>query len=359
MRILNSRITINGRVLPFVQYVEVTDSRNTHTNTAKIQIQNRINERNQRITDLIAKGSVVIIELGYDGNYNEVFRGYVSQVIPEKTAVIQCEDEAYNVKRKSIGEDIIVEKTTLNGLFERFFEVSGDPFSAPISQGDGVFLLRGTIAGFELDIYIKNNNIGDWKVSKTATLIDVLAELKKKFRIYSYFRGKNLYVGSQADTRTKQTIRAHFQRNVPIGESSFNFKEAEADRTVVKATSILRNGTILTVFAFYDGTPATVTFSNTKPVSGNISEFNIGGQSEITEAQLRELAQIKLESISFTGCDGSIVTYGEPFATHGDICQVIDLDVPEKDNNFAIVEVVKRFGASIGYRQDLKLGIRL
>jgi hypothetical protein len=328
---LNQKITINGLELPFVQTVAIKDSRNDFTNTAEINIQNRINEQGNKISDLILKGSEVVIQLGYFPKLFEEFRGYVSQVIPDKTAVILCENESYNYKRQSIGKDIVQKKTTLKKLINAIY-------TGPAEIADA--------------------NIGDWKISKTSTLIDVLSELQNKFKLYCYFRGKTLIVGAQADTTVKNTIPAHFQKNVPIGESSFNFKQAEADKIVVKATNIKRDGSINEIYAYYDGSPLAIVFSKVAPTSGSVNEFNIGGQSALTDADLKELAKIRLEALSFTGCDGSITIYGYPSAKQGDICEVTDLDISEKNGNYAIVEVIKRFGVGIGYRQDLGLGIQ-
>lgn len=332
MRRINQRITINNQVLPFTGRVEIVTSRNNFTDTAVIEMPNRIPGRGERISQLIEKGSPVTIELGYFPSLNVEFQGYVAQVIPEKTVIIQCEDEAYNVKRQSVGRDIVLKKTTIQQLIESVY--TGNTL-------------------------INDGNIGDWKVSKTSTVIDVLKELQSKFKIYSYFRGSTLVVGAQADTRVEQNIPCRFQENVPIGESDFNFKQAEADRIVVKATNITRTGVINEVYAFYDGTPAQIVFSQVRPTSGTINEFNIGGQSDLTIEDLQELARIRLEALSFTGVDGSITIYGSPSVQHGDIAVVEDLDVPEKDGNYAIVEVRKRFGVGIGYRQDLGLGISL
>ena len=360
MLVLNQEITINGRELNFVHSVHIKSSRNTFTDTAEITIQNRISERNQnKISDVIKKGSEVTIKLGYSPDLIEEFTGYVSQVIPDKTAVIRCENEAYNLKRISVGKDIILKATDLTKLFTAIFKITGGSVTTPISLGDDVEMIQGFIGDRTIRAYIKNSNIGDWKISKSATLIDVLAELQSKFKLYSYFRGQDLIVNALADQREKSTITANFQGNVPIGESSFNFKQADADRIIVKATSISRSGEINTIYAYYSGTPQEVTFQKEQPTSGNVNEFNIGGQSDLTTSDLKTLAQRKLEALSFDGCDGSITIYGSPSAQHGDICKVVDSDVPEKEGDYSIVEVEKRFGVGIGYRQDLKLGISL
>lgn len=332
---LRQKITINGKTLPFVETVEIVDSRNKFTNTCTLAIPNKIPGQNNKISNVIAKGSPVKIELGYFPYMFNEFEGYVSEVIPEKTAIIRCENEAYNIKRQSIGKDIIQKNTTLKKLINAIY------------AGESV---------------ISETNIGDFQVGATNTLIDVLAELQDQYKIYSYFRGSTLIVGADADPREKQTIRADFQRNVPEGESSFNFKEADADRIVVKVTSINREGAINEIYAYYEGSPAKIVYSEIEPATGAVNEFNITGQSDFDNEYLKELAKIRLEALSFTGVDGSITTYpplDKPCATHGDICEVIDRDIPEKQGDYAIVEVTKRFGVGIGYRQILGLGISL
>jgi len=327
---LFQRVTINGRVLPFVQNITIKTTRNDFTDTAVILLPNKIPQLNLKISDVVKKGSAVKIELGYHPDLFTEFEGYVSQVIPDKTVQIMCENEAYIHKRKSVGRDIIQKKTTLKKLI------------GAVYTGAAV---------------IDDINIGDWKVSKTSTLIDVLAELQSKFKIYSYFRGNTLISGITVDPRDKREITCDFQKNIPIGESSFNFKEAEADRIVVKATNITRSGVINEVYAYYDGSPLAIVFSRVAPTSGAINEFNIGGQSDLNISDLETLAKTRLEALSFTGVDGNITTYGYPSVTHGDIANVIDAKVPEKNGKYAIVEVIKRFGVGVGFRQDLGLGI--
>lgn len=356
---LNQRITINDKVLPFVQDVEIIDTRNNFTNTAIIRLPNKLPGVNKKISEVVEKGSAVKIELGYFPNLFTEFLGYVSQVIPEKTVAIMCENESYHLKRQSVGQDVILKSITLVDLMTELIKITyGKTTVIFTPEGNGVFKYFSD----EISVYTTDSAIGDWKISKTSTIIDVLAELQNKFKIYSYFRFDFLIVGANADPTTKKTITAHFQKNIPSGESSFNFKDASADKIVVKATNIQRDGTINEIFAYYDGSPAVVTFSGVAPTSGAVNEFNIGGQTSFSIADLKVLAQSRLEALSFTGVDGSVTTY-PPLtslcATHGDICNITDLQIPEKNGTYSIVEVKKRFGQGIGYRQDLGLGITL
>ncbi len=324
---LHQRITIGGKVLPYVGEVVINSSRNNFTDTAQITLPNRIAQRGGKISDMIPQGAPITIELGYYPTLNVEFVGYVSQVMPDRVCTIMCEDEAYNAKRKSVGKDIIQKATTIKALV-------GACYSGAFECIDA--------------------NIGDWKVSKSATILDVLSDMQSKFKVFSYFRGSTLIVGVQADTHSAQGITCDFQRNVPLGESSFSFAEAEADRIIVKASAISREGVITEVYAYYVN--QSIEYSSVAPTVGTINEFNINGQSDVVEADLKELARIRLEALSYTGAEGSITIFGSPMATHGDYALVKDSRVPEKDGKYSIVEVETTFGSG-GFRQTLNLGI--
>lgn len=328
---LIQEIEIGENKLPFIATCEIYSSRNNFTDTARITIPNKIPSKGEKISDIIKKGDAVTIKLGYfQYNLFTEFTGYVSQVIPEKTATIICENEAYKAKRTSIGKDLILKNTDLETLLKNIW------------TGDYI---------------VNNSNIGDISVSKNSTVIDVLSFIQSKYKIFSYFRGKTLIVGPKADTHISNYIPCNFQDNVPTGESSFNFKDADADKVVVKVTNINRQGTINTIYAYYDND--TIVYSKTAPGIGAVNEFNIGGQTDFSEIDLKSLATIRLEALSYTGCDGTITIYGYPPASHGDIAVVSDTEIPEKNGNYAVMEVTKRFGYGIGFRQDLALGLFL
>ncbi|MFR9622496.1 MAG: hypothetical protein SNG97_07030 [Rikenellaceae bacterium] len=324
---LHQRITIGGKVLPFVGDVVLNSSRNNFTATAQITLPNRIAERGKRISDVIEQGSAITIELGYFPNLNVEFEGYISQVMPDRVCTIMCEDEAYIAKRKSIGKDIIQKATTIKALIAACYNGEFECIDA---------------------------NIGDWKVSKSATVLDVLSDMQNKFKVFSYFRGKTLIVGVQADTHISQGITCDFQRNVPLGESSFSFADVAADRVIVKASAINREGVISEVYAYYVNQD--IEYSSVAPEVGKINEFNINGQSDITTDDLRALARIRLEALSYMGAEGSIAIFGSPIAAHGDYAVISDSRVPEKNGRYSIVEVEKSFGAN-GFRQVLNLGV--
>lgn len=325
-------ITIDGKTIPLVTNCTIKTSRNSFTDTAEILVPNRLSDRNKKISDLIVKGSPVTIKLGYAPDLTTEFEGFVSNVIPDRLCLIKCEDQSYNLKRQSIGKDIILKSTTLKELISTIY--------------------RGETLVFDA-------NIGDWSITKTSTVVDVLAELQDKYKVYSYFRSGVLIVGAQADETENKEVLCHFQKNLPLNASGYSLREAQDERIIINAKSINRKGEINEVFTYYDGNPQSIKHDKIKPTSGVINDFFIGGQSDITFDQLKKLAELRLEAVTFTGAEGSIVMFGVPSVQHGDIANVIDLEVSEKSNKFSIVTVTKTFGRGIGYRQSLGLGISI
>jgi len=325
-------ILIDGKKVPLVTNVTIKSSRNSFTDTAEIYIPNRLSQRNKKISELIVKGSPVVIKLGYDPDLVVEFEGFVSNVIPDKLCVVKCEDQSYNLKRQSVGKDIIQKATTIKKVLDAVYTGKMEVFDA---------------------------YIGDWSITKTSTVIDVLAELQDKFKVYSYFRSGVLVVGAQADKTENKTVTCHFQKNLPLNASGYSLRDPKQERIVVNAKSINRKGEINEIFTYYDGNPEKVVHDEVAPTSGVVNEFHIGGQSDFTIARLKTLAEIRLKALTFTGAEGSIVMFGVPSVKHGDIAKVIDLDVSEKDNKFSIVGVTKTFGKGVGYRQSIDLGISI
>lgn len=333
---LYQEITAGSFVFPFCTNVEIQSTRNNFTDTAIISLPNRIPGSRERISDVLAQGTPITIKLGYYPDLFTEFTGYISQIVPNRTAVIKCENESYVWKRRSQENDIIQKNTTVRKVISALYNG-------------------------ELDI--QDGNIGDWKISKNSTLIDVLNELYKKFRMYSYFRGTKLVVGATAESRAKASINAvtdGINGNVPIGETSIEFQSATAEQLVVKGVSVNRAGKVTEVYAFFESpTSNEVVFSTTKPATGNIQQFNINGQVPLTESDLQELCRTRLLAVSRTGINGTVTIYGNQFAQHGDNCVLSSSETPEINGTYSIDSVTVGFGVGVGYRKTLGLGIKI
>lgn len=330
----NGFILVGDLEIPYFQELEINTSRNNITDTAKFSFPNRINATGGKITDQIQIGQPVRILLGYYPNLQLEFEGYVSAIIPDRTATIECEDEAYIYKRQSIKQGFILKDTTTTELISRIYTGSATVFDA---------------------------KIGDWKVGQGATIVDVLDELKKKFSLFSYWRNQRLVVGGALGEQDggEVGVTVDFQGNVPEGESNLDIKNAVSSGNAVKGQVLKRDGTFILVYAYYDQ-ESNIVFGSEAPDGSVVSEINVGEAEKITEADVQSLCARKLAAISNSGINGSVVIYGEPSATHGGDAILRDRTRSDDiDGTYRIVGVIKKFTQTGGYRQELKLGAKL
>ena len=329
-----TNISINNEQLRSIASNVVIESRrNEFTDTARIVMPNNITGKGEKVSDLFKLGDPVIIDMGYYPNSSTRFTGYISEIVPDRTATIICEDEAYVYKRKTIEKAVLLKNTTTTALFNQIFEGEKIVFDA---------------------------KIGDWKIGKDASLFDVLNKLLKDFSIFSYFRDSVLIVGGGLNDElgNEVIITADFQGNVPQSESSIDFTNATSEQTIVKGSSQKRDGTKIIVYGYY-GSGNTIITSTTKPNGAINGEIKLGENDEIDEATLTEAVIRKLEAISFTGVNGSLTIYGEPQVLHGDIVNIIDRTRPEINGQYKCVGVITSFGVDTGFRQELELGIKV
>ena len=330
---VSSLIFNKASLLGLASSILIESRRNEFTDRATLQIVNQIPGLGLKISDTFKQGDPIAIEMGYYPNKETIFEGYISEIIPDQTATIICEDEAYLYKRTTIDKSILLRNTTTTELFNQIFTGEKRIFDA---------------------------GIGDIKILKDASLFDILNLMRDKFSLYSYFRNGVLIVGGGLNENlgTEKLITADFQGNVPVGESSINFKEATADQTIVKGVSQQRSGEKIIVYATY-GKGNEIVVSDTKPSGSITGNIDLGENDQIDKATLEDAVRRKLQSISFTGVNGNVVIYGEPRVQHGDNIKLIDNTRPEINDNYKCVGVITSLDVDGGYRQSLELGIKV
>lgn len=330
-----TRITIGDKkIINYVQSVEVESRRNEFTDKATIVLSNNIAELGGKVSEVFKLGDKVTIEMGYFPNIDTRFNGYISEIIPDRTCTIVCEDESYIYKRDSIGQNISQNNTTTTELFEEIYKALKLVFKA---------------------------KIGDWRVSKNASVVDILNKMRQQLSIYSYWRNDKLIVGGGLNEEDiePRVIIADFQGNVPEGESSINLKEATSEQVIVKGESKKRDGSKIIVYGTYSKGNEIV-LSDTLPVKGRVtSNINLGENDSIDKETLQDAVTRKLQAISYTGVNGNVTIYGEPAVRHGDNVRLKDATRPEIDGLFKCVGVVTSFSVDNGFRQNLELGIKL
>lgn len=308
---------------------EINTSRQSYTDTAVLEFPNNLRDRDSA-ADNINIGDKVIIYLGYYPVLVKEFIGFISFIDPGSPLKIELEDRAFQLKRISLPATTFT-KTSIVEVIEKFY------------TGKTV---------------IVDAELGDLRISESATLVKVLDLFKSKYGILSYFKDDVLYINSSLiEDNSERTYLIHEQRNVPAGSTALNFQKNDDLTIISHGISERRDGTKLELYATYkDNVINTdVVVSELKPV-GTLNTLKV---PNLSKEALTALIIRRLPLLFYTGVTGSITTFGYPSISHGDTVKYTDDRIPARGGYYRTNEVVKTFGPGIGYRQKITLGLKV
>lgn len=317
-------------IFPFCHSFEIKSSRNTYSDTATIVLPQKMSNKTQKISDLINVGDRITVEAGYK-NMTTIFDGYVKSIDPNSPMKLECEDEAFIYKIQSLPENTNKQykNITFNGLLSEIYK----------GQYKSTDDLIGTIT-------IDNN----------AGLLDVLDYLKNTFYVDVYWQKNTLYVGYELFKEPEKTIILDIQGNVPIGTDNVIKLKQNDLLTVAYGLSPQKDGSKIELYAYYkDVQNNEIVYTTKKPI-GNINKLEVPEQSE---ADLKKLLKRWLPKLYYSGLSGDITTFGAPDVNHGDEAKIIDRRIPDRNGIYEIIEVVKTFSVTDGYKQKITLGLKL
>jgi len=329
---MNAKITFsktkshNKIVLKKVTSVHIESSWKRLTDTAIITIpRNVIFIDDQKIklsikdvNRFFKKGDPVCIELGYNGQFYKEFEGYVTEVSADIPIVIKCEDEMYQLKKKSI--NISLEKATLKGLLTKI------------------------LPGYDMDI-LEGTEIGD-VIFPNKTVPEALEYLRDELGLYSYFKGKQLVSGKiyqddakyYKDNPNLKPIKLHLEKNVV--NNDLNYRNKEDVLIKIIAISMQTYGDKLQVEV---GDKYGLEKKLQYPM-------NITVKAELTKAAERDLKKFKID-----GFTGSITAYGIPVINHGNKVDLVSDLYPDRNGLYYVEEKVIDFDEN-GFRRKVQLG---
>lgn len=318
MLILTSEITITGsKTWKFeaVGNVSIIEDTNTLTDTCTVTIPKKVHwQGSDNDNNLpIKRGDKIDVKLGYGGNLETRFTGYIRNIDNRFPVTITCEDSMFllkTVKAKPKGYRSAMLKDVITDLLE------------------------GTGINFEL---IDNVRLGQYRIDR-ATVAQELSDLKDHYMLKSYFRTINdksiLYIGLQYPFNDRKT--EIFKTGVNIIKEDFEFRLKEDIKVKVEATSVNFNNKR--------------TYLEVGDNDGEVVKISI---PDLTESELREFANRAFERIKKDGLKGSFLTFGQPSVTKCDIAEVHSLD--GRIGSYLIAKNEIDFGMN-GYRQNITLG---
>jgi len=322
MFVLTSKISIGGISFNRVNEVVIVKDSKKLEDTATIKIPTTA--RLERIGDYISEvetaktfsvGDEIIIQLGYDDNNREEFRGFVKQINPNTPLEIECEDETFILKRKNLKASW--RSITLKKLLEF------------IVKDTGITLIDNLPTMTFTHFYLKN-----------VSAAKALQKLKDEYGLTIYFQSwKKLFVGI-ANENDGTIVKYEFGFN--IIDSKLKWID-EADVALqIKAVNIKPNNTRIEAKVGDESGEKRTLFFYDLP----------------DKATLKERAKEEIQKYRYSGYRGYIDTFLLPDASVGNVAQVKDLNFSERDGEYLIKKVTTKYGEG-GGRRKVELGIKL
>jgi len=307
--LFNARITLGNIIFNSLIDCEIQTSWAEIADRAIVKIPYAESQLNKYSEGRIKSGDPITIELGYDGEFIKEFEGYVVRVNPNTPITIECEDETYKLKRRSVNKSW--SKVTLKELV--------------------VELVPDAVVDRLPDIELTNF------LAEKTTVAKVLQHLTEEYKVVFFFQDKVLFGGLPYLFNRGPTYAFNFKEN--IFDEDLTFENEEDGLLKVRAVSFLQNNTKIEVeVGDPDGEEQTINF------------YNIESESE-----LKKLAEEELKKDKYKGYRGSIVILGKPSLKHGQSVRLLDSSKASKGGTYFIESIEKSVYATGGYKQTLEL----
>ncbi len=342
---LTSRITIGQYTFNSCVGIEINSSWEDMTDTCTITIPRKVKWIDKDLAagsaPALAIGDPVKIELGYDFNYSTYFQGYVTAIGAKTPVTIECQDAFWYLKRVNSGKSFQLGTAPIN--------IGNKGFS--LGKGTTIKQLLATIEDIYLssDIYKKEGakinfipygkeiQIGSIRADNVS-LAFVFSSIKKT-GIVTFMRGHNLYCGVAYWEDQRNTINRQFDYN--IIEDSLIQKRAE-DNKIKMVVKAIDNKNLKSI-EVGDADGATVNYLVT---------------GVTTQAQMKDQGEREILKYKFDGWHGSFTTFGDEFIKHGDVINLTDKVIKDRNGKFFVKGVRTNFGTE-GFRNTIELHRKL
>jgi len=317
MYILTAKIEIKGAktwIFDKVASVEIERNAETLTDTCKITLPKKVKWQGETVIP-IKRGDKVTVSLGYDGDPQLAFIGYVTTIGVKSPLVINCEDEMFSLKQKA-AEKKAYKSCNLETL------------------------LKEQNLGVSIKVF-GEQNLGAYRVT-VSTVAELLNELKKN-GIRSFFRYDTngvptLYSGVLFPKQG--SIKQCYKTGVNIiSDDSLDQQKADDVKLKVKAVSLDRNNKKIAVeVGDADGEKRTLQAYNK------------------TESELKEWAKQELSRLKRDGLTGDFTTFGAILVDKLDTIGII-LD-GQKQGTYQVNKNIITYDTG-GFRQRITIGDRI
>lgn len=324
---MNARVTLGNVGLKNVNKFEVSENILEMSNTAKITIPRNYAKLNEKpILEQFKVGDKVVIESGYEGDYQTEFVGYIKEIESDAPVVIHCEDETYPLRQTNYIKSY--QNATLK-------QVLSDVIPTKLMKVDCPDVKLGK---FQID---------------NASAFAVLQTLMRDFGLYSRLQNGVLKVGLAYEFGDKTKEHTYYLNELPtettfrgnVKKCDLKYKRKEDFKVRYKAIANNPNGKKTTVIVGNK--------------DGDASERTLNFAGPLTEAQLKAAAMGVMAKTVYDGYTGDITGFGMPRTHAGDSLVITDGEQPEREGKYLIEKVEITYDDSSGFARKNTLSYKI
>ena len=264
-----------------------------------------------KTSTLWQEGDKVEILLGYNGDNRQEFKGFVRRVSPSVPVLIECEGYAWQLRRKQFV-----------GTWKSIQLVD---FLKILTTGTDIILSPNIPSVPLINLCIKSGNA-----------LSALEYIKKNMHLAAYFVFDVLYVGLEETQpgATINTVNYRLGWNT-VRDDKLKYRLADDTNVLVKVVSGKGKNAKRPIIVVGDAGGGIIT--------ENISNIESPEQMTIIANQLLLYAK-------YTGYEGSITGFLQPYCNPGDTGNIIDNLYKVRTGNYFVEGIEVKFGMNGGQR---------
>ncbi|MDD3079089.1 MAG: hypothetical protein PHH37_08295 [Paludibacter sp.] len=284
--------------------------------SARLEYKEKQKGESIQSATLFSRGDKITVWLGYDDDLQKEFEGFIYRLNYKTPLEIEC--EGYEYQLRSVCETKTWKSTNLKTVLQ--------------------YLIADT--DIVLSNLIPDINFTKYIIPANTTKLEQLQRLKEEYRLTVFFMENTLYAGLAYsvdrgtvkyklgyNTITSDELKYHNADDVSLKVNAVCIKP---DNTKVKATVGDSEGSLRTLF-FY-----------------NISSLD----------ELKKVAMEELQKYKYSGYEGDIKTFIQPFACPGMKAQLTDPKYDERGGTYYITKAVVKADRN-GGRRNVSIAVKL
>ena len=311
---MDYNITIGEYRLQTLKAVSIKRSVEQLSDTATITLPGTLINDTMEIEDKIKTGDKVTIQLGYNGNLQTEFKGYLKTIKTDNTDItLECEDELYlwNVSLK----DKLYNNITLQSLLKEITLQINPNYTIDCDY---------TFTYSKFTIY-------------GATAIDVLKKIQDETKANIYFKENTLHIHPQYSegSWSSNTVKYNMAQNVVSADLKYIKKQDQKIKVEISCRDA-------------KGEQQTIPYGEgEKIIKRTINNTD--------KASLNEIAKNEYNLWCYDGYEGSLTGWLIPYCQPTDKVEIIDNTKQYKNGTYYVIATDVEFSAN-GARRKVTIG---